>query len=94
MGIEAIDRLDEAQRGDLQQIVERLAGALVAARELSRQREEALHELVASAGVRVAVIADEQLAILARALRTRTARAGRRVRAHDHDRWPDPRNDI
>src|SRR3712207_8947158 len=45
--VEAVDRLDQAQRRDLHEVVERLVGALVAARQLAGQREEALGELVA-----------------------------------------------
>ena len=45
--VEAVDRLDEAQRGDLQEVVERLLRALVAARELARERQEALDERLA-----------------------------------------------
>jgi hypothetical protein len=42
--VEAIDRLDEPQAGDLEEIVEGLPGALVAARQGARERQEALHE--------------------------------------------------
>ena len=40
--VEAVDRLEQAERGDLDQVVELLPAALVAAGELPRQREEAL----------------------------------------------------
>ena len=45
--VEAVDRLQQPERGDLDQVVERLAAALVAAGELARERQEALHELLA-----------------------------------------------
>src|SRR3990170_2373692 len=40
-GIEAVERLQQAERGDLDQVVERLAAALVAPGEVARQREVA-----------------------------------------------------
>ena len=67
LGVEAVDRLDQADRRDLEEVVERLARALVAAGELARQRQEALDELLARPGVAGAV-AQEQLAVLAGAL--------------------------
>ena len=69
--VEAVDRLQQTERGDLDQVVERLAAALIAARELARERQEALDELLArelvagvgafeqravSAGARVATV--------------------------------------
>ena len=45
--IEAVDRLQQPERGDLDQVVERLAAALVAAGELARERQKALDELLA-----------------------------------------------
>jgi hypothetical protein len=45
--VEALDRLQQPERGDLDQVVERLAGTLVAARELPRERQEALDERLA-----------------------------------------------
>ena len=62
--IESVDRLDQADRGDLDQVVERLLGALIAPRQLAGQRQEALDQLVAGAGLAVAQVADEELAIL------------------------------
>ena len=62
-GVEAVDRLDQAERGDLDEVVERLVGALVAAGELAGERQEALGELLARDGV-ARLQADEQLAIL------------------------------
>ena len=66
--VEAVDRLQQPERGDLDQVVERLAAALVAAGELAGERQEALDELLARelvAGVR----ALEQRAVGARARR-------------------------
>ena len=53
--VEAVDRLQQAERRDLDEVVELLAAALVAPRELARQRQEALHELLARG--RIAVLA-------------------------------------
>jgi hypothetical protein len=53
--IEAVDRLQEPERGDLDEIVEVLATALIATGELAGERQEALHERLAGrliAGVR------------------------------------------
>ena len=46
-GVEAVDRLHEPDAGDLHEVVEGLVGALVAARELARERQEALDQLLA-----------------------------------------------
>ena len=51
--VEAVDRLDQAERRDLEEVVEGLLGALVAARELARERQEALDEHLAVAGSRL-----------------------------------------
>ena len=45
--LEPVDRLQQAQRRDLDEVVERLAAALVAPRELPRERQEALDERLA-----------------------------------------------
>ena len=58
------------------EVVELLAAALVAPRELARQRQEALHELLARGGIARAVVADQQPPVL---LRTRGALVGRRI---------------
>ena len=42
--IEAVQGLEQPQRGDLKQIVERLRGAIVASRETARERHEPRHE--------------------------------------------------
>ena len=60
--VEAVDRLEQPERGDLDQVVERLAAALVAARELARERQEALDELLARRLVALVVVALEQRA--------------------------------
>src|SRR5947208_4871913 len=69
IGVEAVDRLDEPERRDLEEVLERLLGALVAARELARQRQEALDERLARGGVALALLAQKELAILSGPLR-------------------------
>ena len=61
LGVEAVDRLDEAQAGDLEKVVERLSRAGVPSGELARQGQEAGYELVARAAVSVLLPADEEL---------------------------------
>jgi len=77
---------------NFKEVVEGLAGALVAAGELAREREEALDELVAGLGVAVAVIADEEHAVLARALGPATGGGGRGV--HERHRTPFRYSDV
>ena len=82
-GIEAVDRLEQAERRDLDEVVELLAAALVAPRELARERQEALDELLARGRVALAVVADEQPPVLLRARAARSSDegyAGRRSR--------------
>ena len=67
LGVEAIDRLEQPERRDLDQVVELLAAALVAPCELACERQEALHELLARGRVVLAVVADQQPSILLRA---------------------------
>ena len=62
--VEALDGVDEAQAGDLEEVVEGLVGALVAARELAGERQEALDERVAVDRVALVEVAREQRAIL------------------------------
>ena len=81
--VEAVDRLQEPERGDLDEVVERLAGAVVAPRELARERQEALGERLAGRLVAVSVIALQQAAVLlaaqpARSSAARAPRCGRR----------------
>ena len=45
-GLEPVDRLDQPEARDLEQIVERLVGVDVAQRQVARQRQEPLHELL------------------------------------------------
>ena len=61
---EAVDGVDEAEAGDLEEVVEGLVGALVAARELARERQEALDEHLAVDRVALVEVACEQGAIL------------------------------
>src|SRR4051794_20420110 len=68
--VEAVDRLQQAEARDLDEIVERLTAALVAARELAGERQEAPDERIA--GLLVAGVgALEQSAVGARASRAR-----------------------
>ena len=69
-GVEAIDRLDQPERRDLHEVVERLVRAPVAARHPSRQRQQALHQLLPRRLITVAVVADEQATILLGPART------------------------
>jgi hypothetical protein len=66
--VESVDRLDEPERRDLDQVVERLVRAPVAARHPPGERQQPRHELLARGLVTVAVITDEQPPVL---LRTR-----------------------
>ena len=62
--VEAVDRLQQAERRDLDQVVELLPAALVAARELAGERQEARDELLARGRIALAVVADEQAPVL------------------------------
>ena len=62
--VEAVDRLDQTEAGDLEEVVEGLLGALVAARELARERQEALDEHLAIDRIALIQIAGEEGAIL------------------------------
>ena len=62
--VEAVDRLEQPERGDLDQVVELLPAALVAAGELAREGQEARDELLARGGIALAVVADEQAPVL------------------------------
>src|SRR5215217_3064702 len=69
VGLEAVDGLDQAEARDLEQVVEGLVGVRVAEREVARQREEALYELLTRGEVSVCVVAHQQQALgLARVL--------------------------
>src|SRR4051812_28620779 len=65
IGIKAVDRLDEADGRDLEEVVKRLLCTLIATGKLPRQWQEALHELVTRLWLPIAQVPDEQLAILA-----------------------------
>jgi hypothetical protein len=72
-GVEAVDRLEQGERRHLHEVVELLAAALIAAGELARERKEARHELLACGRIALAVVADQQPAVLARPCRARVA---------------------
>ena len=55
VGIEAVDGLDEPERGDLDEIVDRLAGVAEAEGQAAGQRHEPLREVRAQARVTGAV---------------------------------------
>ena len=65
--VEAVDGLQQAERGDLDEVVELLAAALVAARQLARERQEARDERLAGRRVALPVVALEQAPVLLRA---------------------------
>ena len=62
--VEAVDGVDEAQARDLEEVIEGLLGALVAACQLARQRQEALDEHLAIDRIALVQVAREQCAIL------------------------------
>src|SRR5215216_1256846 len=63
--VEAVDCLQQAERCDLHQIVERLTSASIAARQLARQWQEPLGERAARRAIAVMVISGQQPAFLA-----------------------------
>src|SRR3954452_17436705 len=67
--VEAVDRLHQAQARDLEEVVERLLGARVAAGELAGERQKALDEHLAIDRVATVEVALEERAIFAGALR-------------------------
>ena len=73
-GLEAVDRLDQAEARDLEQVVERLVRVGVAQREVTGEWQEALAELLARGEVPQLVVADQQPAF---GLPRIGARAGR-----------------
>jgi hypothetical protein len=75
LGVEAVDRAEQRDAGDLGEVVLRLGAALVAAGQAAGEREEALEQLVARGEVAEAVVAAEQPLHPARA---RQRRPGRR----------------
>ena len=83
--VEAVDGLDEPQAGDLEEVVEGLLGALVAARQLARERQEALDEHLAVDRVAPLEVAREQRAILlGAAIAHADVPGGRAGRGHAH----------
>ena len=64
VGIEAVDRLQEADAGDLLEVLDRLLGAPVAAGEAAGERQIALEHPVARRRARVGAEAREQPALL------------------------------
>jgi hypothetical protein len=60
VGVEAVDRVDEADARDLDEVVERLGAAVVAAGEPAGERQEALDELIAGGDVAEAGVPAEQ----------------------------------
>jgi hypothetical protein len=62
--VEALDRLDEAQRGNLLEVVERLALVGVAACQRAGERQRALDELQPGTLILVVTPASQQLAVV------------------------------
>ena len=60
IGVEPVNRLHESETRDLQEIVERLVGAAVPARELARKRQESFDELLARLVIFLLLPAPEQ----------------------------------
>ena len=71
--VEALDRLEQPQRRDLREVIQRLAAALVAARQRTRQRQEPFGQLGARGGVPGALVALEQATVIAAAAGTVTS---------------------
>src|SRR5665811_2231676 len=64
LGVEAVDRVEQAEVGDLEQVVEGLAGAAVAQRQPFGEGHVAAHELLAARLVAVAGEAAPELAVV------------------------------
>jgi hypothetical protein len=77
--VETVDRLQQAERGDLQQVVERLLRAVITARELTCQRHEPLHELLPRPPIAIDEVALEERCVVAVAIRRR--RVGKSLHA-------------
>jgi len=60
LGVEAVDRAEQPDAGDLDEVVERLGAAVVAPREAAGERQEALDEFVAGGEVAEARVTAEQ----------------------------------
>ena len=74
VGVEALDRLQQGERGDLLEIVE-LGLAVVAPSEVAAERQEALDQACACGGIALAQVAAEQQEVGVR--RREGARRGR-----------------
>jgi hypothetical protein len=80
--VEAIDRLEEAQAGDLNEIVKGFPGALVAARQPAREGQEALRKHVAIRRVAPLQIALQQRPVGAQAPRVTSSLAHREAQLY------------
>ena len=58
--IEAVDRLQQAERGHLDEVVERFVAARVAARELPRKGQEPVHQRLLRRAIPIPLVAREQ----------------------------------
>src|SRR5207244_5481296 len=67
-GVEALDRLDEPERGDLHEVVERLVRPLVATGQLAGQGQVALHEGVAQLRAALSGVLGEEDSLLVSAV--------------------------
>ena len=76
LGVEAVERLDEAEARDLDQVLERLAAAAVARSEPPDERHEAARELLADDGIAGAREPIEEVVLLRHLLRRPGNRAG------------------
>jgi len=75
--VEAVDGLDQPERGDLHEVVERLLRALVTTGQLAGEREEALDEHLAVDGVAPVQVALEERPVLLSAVRRARRLVGR-----------------
>jgi len=73
--LEAVDRLDERQRRDLDEVVERLARVLIAPCERAREGQEALYERAARVRVAMLGVLLEERPLVTRAAVGAAARA-------------------
>lgn len=67
--VEPVDRLHEAEAGDLKEVVERLAGPCVAPREVAREWQETISQFLAGALIARPLPAHEQLCVVAASVR-------------------------
>ena len=76
LGLEAVDGLDQPEARHLDQVVERLVRVGVAQRQVARERQEPLGQLLARGEVALAVVPDQELPFgLARLVTTFDLRA-------------------